>query len=190
MYAPSETVGGLDPPPLKSRPQRNIRESFKRGWYVSAPSWAASDSETALRAHRARGAAVCTMAWGAGRCATGGLGGVIRMPRLRFFAGCMLAREARCRAGSRVCLGPTLRETRTCVADCSIKGVPAEHYTAAVSNLSGSLPEGIFGLGTGWQSGAACSARNAFAAARLAAEDISVVFQIVCTAACRTIAPG
>ena len=58
----------------------------------SAPSWAASRREKPPCRLVARGAAVCTMAWGAGRCATGGLGGVTRAVRLRFFAGCRLAR--------------------------------------------------------------------------------------------------
>lgn len=78
-------------PPLKSRPQREIRESFKRGWHDSAPSWAASDGETALRAHRARGTTVCTMAWGAGRSATGGTRRGSQALRLRCFVRCRLA---------------------------------------------------------------------------------------------------
>ena len=53
----------------------------------------------------ARGATVCSMAWGAGRSATEGLGGVTRAIRPAVFAGCMLARGAWRRAGSRVLFG-------------------------------------------------------------------------------------
>ena len=120
-----------------SRPQSEIRESFRRGGQESAPSWAASDGETALRARRARGAAVCTMAWGAGRYTTPGTRRGSQAVRLRSFRSVQAGSRALGTAPAPACFwGRTLRETRTCVGDCSIKGIPAERYTAAVSNFT------------------------------------------------------
>ena len=97
----------------------------------SAPSWAASGHETALRA---LGAAVCAMAWGAGRCATGGLGGVTRALRPAVFVRCRLARRAQCRVGSRVCLGsPPFARCGPVLLDFSRSIIQQRHKNGVVN---------------------------------------------------------
>ena len=99
----------------------------------SAPSWAASGRETALRA---RGAAVCSMAWGAGRCATGGSRSGSQALRLRFFAECRLARgRSAPRRLPRVCLGSPPFARRGSVLPMRENGPPEEEGVAYFQTL-------------------------------------------------------
>ena len=99
-----------------SRPQREIHESFKRGWHDSAPSWAASRRETALPARRARCRGLHDGV-DAGRCATGGTRRGSQAHRLRFFRGVQAGSWSLGAARfQRALREPILRETRICAA--------------------------------------------------------------------------
>ena len=137
-------------------------------WYDGVWFRAASRHETALRA---RGAAVCTMAWGAGRCATGGLGGVTRAPPYGFSLGACWLVGARRRAGSRALREPTLANTDLCLrlldvglpmGCCTPAGFkflpPLEYPPLAVS---------LFLEAAGNAFGCKCSAQKGPAATRL-----------------------
>ena len=138
----------------------------------SATSWAASRRVTALQARRARGAAVCSMAWGAGRCATGGTRkGDQNAPPYGFSLGAGWLVGARRRAGSRALREPTLANTDLCLrlldvglpmGCCTPAGFkflpPLEYPPLAVS---------LFLEAAGNAFGCKCSAQKGPAATRL-----------------------
>ena len=104
---------------------------------------------------------VCSMAWGVGRCATVGLGGVTRAFRPAIFAECRLARGRR--AGSRVSLGPTLRWTRTCFWRLLKAGLELRVMRRQLSNLTPPLcPDSIFYELQETLLGCQCSTQQAF----------------------------
>ena len=91
----------------------------------SAPSWAASGRETALRA---RGSRVCSMAWGAGRCATGGTRRGDQSAPPAVFRWVHAGSWALGAAPAPACFwGLTLRETRICAGDCSRSAIRQRH---------------------------------------------------------------
>jgi len=74
------------------------------------------------------------MAWGAGRCATGGIGGVARRPACGVFVPCRLARRAQCRVGSRVCLGsPPFARCGPVLLDFSRSIIQQRHKNGVVN---------------------------------------------------------
>ena len=100
-------------------------------WYDGVWFRAASGHETALRA---RGAVVCSMAWGAGRCANWGTRKGGHAPAYGFLLSAGWLVGARRRAGSRVCLGsPPFARCGPVLLDFSRSTIQQRHKNGVVN---------------------------------------------------------